>query len=730
MTGKYCLRGKIKKLEAELWNLKVKGTDVIGYNQRFQELALLCVRMFPEESDKIERYVGGLPDMTHESVLASKSKTMQEAIEIATELMDKKIHTFAERQTENKRKHDDNQQQQRQKNKSPVTLQEGLSKAENNNRGNQGGNGNAPAKVYAVRHAGTNPNSNIVTAVIVWTEKIVRFLGNETLIVRNDERGRGNETHLNFISCTKTQKYMLKGCPIFLAHVTTKETEDKSEKKRLKDLNKLTVKNHYRLLGIDDLFDQLQGSNVYSKIDFRSVPSYAIWLDECTSGIYGSHDRVCKPFLDKIVIAFIDDILIYSKNKKEHEEHLKAILELLKKEELYANFSKCEFCLPKVQFLSHLIDSQAIHVDPAKIKSIKDWASPKTPMVIHQFLGLAVYYQRFIEGFSKIAKPMTKLTQKKFKFVWGDKQEGAFQLLNSVRSQNLEVLRTEKLEPHADGTLCLNGRSWLPCYGDLRIVIMHESYKSEYSIHPGSDKMYQDMKKETEPMEKLARVYLKEVVTRHGIPSQSFVIVTLGQRERTIQTLEDIMRACVIDFGKGWVNHLPLPEVGEVQLTGPEIVQEMIEKIIQIKQKIQAALDRQKSYADLKRKPMEFQVRDRVMLKVSPWKGVVRFGKRRKLNPRYVGPFKVLEKVGAVAYKLELWQELGRVYNTIHVSILKKCYSDEPLAVPLDGLHIDDKLHFVEKPVEIMDNEVKQLKRSRIPIFKFRWNSRRGLEFT
>ncbi|GJY54547.1 putative reverse transcriptase domain-containing protein [Tanacetum coccineum] len=169
---------------------------------------------------------------------------------------------------------------------------------------------------------------------------------------------------------------------------------------------------------------------------------------------------------------------------------------------------------------------------------------------------------------------------------------------------------------------------------------------------------------ETDPTEKLARIYIKEVVARHGIPV--LIICDRDPRnydksERTIQTLEDMLRACVIDFRNGWIKHLPL------------------------------------------RKPMEFQVGDRVMLKVSPWKGVVSFGKRGKLNPRYIGPFKVLEKVGSVAYKLELPQELGRVHNTFHVSNLKKCYSDEPLAVPLEGLHIDDKLQFVEEPVEIME---------------------------
>ncbi|GKF80796.1 hypothetical protein Tco_0239398 [Tanacetum coccineum] len=145
---------------------------------------------------------------------------------------------------------------------------------------------------------------------------------------------------------------------------------------------------------------------------------------------------------------------------------------------------------------------------------------------------------------------------------------------------------------------------------------------------------------------------------------------------------------------------------------------------------MQVARDRQKSYADLKCKLMEFHVEVNVMLKVSPWKGVVRFGKWGKLNPKYVGPFKVLEKVGSVAYKLELPEELSRVHNTFHVSNLKKCYVDEPLAVSLDGLHFDDKIQFVEEPVEIMDHEVKRLNQSRIPIIKVQWNSRRGPEFT
>ncbi|GJX41762.1 putative reverse transcriptase domain-containing protein [Tanacetum coccineum] len=250
--------------------------------------------------------------------------------------------------------------------------------------------------------------------------------------------------------------------------------------------------------------------------------------------------------------------------------------------------------------------------------------------------------------------------------------------------------------------------------------------------------------KETDSMERLIRLYMKEVVTRHGIPvsiicdrdgrfmsnfwmsfqkalgtrldmSIAYHPQTDGQRERTIQTLEDMLRAWVIDFGNVlWSrNH-----------------SRTTEKIVQIKSRIQAARDRQKSYANMRRKPLEFQVGDKVMLKVSPWKGVIRFGKRGKLNPRYIGPFKVLAKVETVAYRLELPQQLSRVHSTFQVSNLKKCLSDESLVISLDEIHIDDKLHFVEEPVEIIDREVKRLKQSRIPIIKVRWNSRRGPEFT
>ncbi|GJV60748.1 putative reverse transcriptase domain-containing protein [Tanacetum coccineum] len=301
---------------------------------------------------------------------------------------------------------------------------------------------------------------------------------------------------------------------------------------------------------------------------------------------------------------------------------------------------------------------------------------------------------------------------------------------------------------------------------------MDKSFKIRLDGTRCSDKMYHDLKKlywwpNTKAIiadhftSRLWQSLQSDLGTQLDM-STTYHPKTDGQSERTIQTLEDMLRACVIDFGKGWEKHLPLvefsynnsyhasikatpfealygrkcrspicwAEVGDVQLTGPEIIHETTEKIVQIRQRLQAARDRQRSYANIRRKPLEFQVGDRVMLKVSPHKGVIRFGKRGKLNPRYIGPFKILKRIGPVAYKLELPEELSNVHSTFHVSNLKKCLSDESLVIPMKELRLDDKLNFVEEPVEIMDREVKQLKQSRIPIVKVRWNSKRGPEFT
>ncbi|GJT56573.1 putative reverse transcriptase domain-containing protein [Tanacetum coccineum] len=256
-------------------------------------------------------------------------------------------------------------------------------------------------------------------------------------------------------------------------------------------------------------------------------------------------------------------------------------------------------------------------------------------------------------------------------------------------------------------------------------------------------------------MERLARIYIDEIVARHRVP----VSIILDRDGRfTSRCWPTIQKAS----GTSWDVHLPLAEfsynnsyhssircapfealygrkcrslvlwaeIGESSLIGPELVQEKTDKVVLIKEKLKVARDRQKSYVDNRCKPLEFEAGDRVMLKVSPWKGVIRFGKKGKLAPRYVGPFEILERVGHVAYRLRLPEELSGVHDTFHVSNLKKCLADASLHVPLDEIKVDKTLRFVEEPVEIMDHKIMSLKRSRISLVKVHWNSKRGPEFT
>ncbi|GJR81580.1 putative reverse transcriptase domain-containing protein [Tanacetum coccineum] len=292
-------------------------------------------------------------------------------------------------------------------------------------------------------------------------------------------------------------------------------------------------------------------------------------------------------------------------------------------------------------------------------------------------------------------------------------------------------------------------------------------------------------------MDRLARLYLNEIVGRHGVPiliisdrdsrftsrfwqsmqealrtcldmSTAYHPQTDGLSKSTIQNLENMLRACVLDFGGSWDVHLPLvefsynnndhssmrcapfealygrkcrslimwEEIGEGHLIGPKLVQETTEKILQIKDRLKAARDHQKSYADKRRKPLEFSVGDYILLKVSPWKGMVRFRKKGKLAPRFIGPFEIIERISLVAYRLDLPEELNGVHDTFHVSNLKKCLADPTLQVPLDEIRVDTKLNFVEEPMEVLEKEFKKLKRSRIAIVMIWWNSKRGPEFT
>lgn len=835
-----------------------------------------------------------------------------------------------------------------------------------------------------------------------------------------------------------------------------------------RELNKLTIKNRYPLPRINDLLDQLQGASCFSKIDLRSGYHQLRVREEDISKTafrtrYGHYEftvmpfgltnapaafmdlmnRVFKPYLDRFVIVFIDDILIYSKTKAEHARHLRLALQTLQGNRLYAKFSKCEFWKNEVQFLGHIVNDKGILVDPAKVEAVKNWKTPRTPTEIRSFLGLAGYYRRFIPNFSKIALPLTSLTCKGTPFDWESKQEDAFQTLKQrlcdapiltlpegsedfvvycdasnlglgcvlmqrgkvieyasrqlkIHERNytthdlelgavvfalkiwrhylygtkcviftdhksLQHIHNQKelnmrqrrwiellndyeceiryhpgkanvvadalsrkehtkvfhlicspvlsnlsdrirgaqhsaitendmptgidgeLETKSDGIFYYQDRIWIPDRDNLRTLMMEEIHKTRYSIHPGADKMYHGLRtnywwpgmkkdialfvakcltcsrvkaehqrpsgllvqpeipmwkweeiamdfvtklprttkgydsiwviidrltktarflpiRENFKVEKLARIYINEIVSRHGIPlsiisdrdgrflsrfwqslqaamgtrldlSTAYHPQTDGQSERTIQTLEDMLRACALDFGGNWDSHLPLVEfsynnsyhssiamppfealygrkcrspvcwheIGESHviratvdspIVGPELIQETTDKITQIRNNLLTARSRQKSYADKRRKPLEFIVGDMVMLKVSPWKGVVRFGRKGKLAPRYVGPFKILKRIGPVAYELDLPTELKKVHPVFHVSNLKKCLADENLHVPLEDIQIDETMQFVEKPLEIADRKEKQLKRSRIPLVKVRWQSARGPEYT
>nr|GEW71299.1 hypothetical protein [Tanacetum cinerariifolium] len=376
---------------------------------------------------------------------------------------------------------------------------------------------------------------------------------------------------------------MAKGCQIFLAHISAKKEEENSEGKQFKDV---PVFRDFPKIFPEDLLglpparpvefqiDLIPGAAPVARAPYRLAPFEVIpfGLTKAPAVFMDLMNRVCKPYLDKFVIVFIDDILIYSKDKKEHEEHLKAILELLKEEKLYAKFSKYEFWIPKK---ANVVADALSHKE--RIKPLRVRALVMT-------IGLDLPKQ-ILEAQIEALKPENL----KNKDVGG-----------MIRKD----IPKEKLEPRADGTLCLNDRSWLTCYE----ISMSTAY------HPEID----------------------------------------GQSERTIQTPEDMLRACVIDFGNGWVKHLPLcefsynsyhasikaapyealygckcrspmcwAEVEEAQLTGPEMIQETTKKIVLIKQRIQAAQDRQKSYADLKRKPMEFEIWDRVMLKNGFQKGKI-----------------------------------------------------------------------------------------------------------
>ncbi|KAL0539906.1 hypothetical protein IC582_024127 [Cucumis melo] len=805
-----------------------------------------------------------------------------------------------------------------------------------------------------------------------------------------------------------------------------------------RELNKVTVKNRYPLPRIDDLFDQLQGATVFSKIDLRSgyhqlrikdedVPKTAFrsryghyefvvmsfGLTNAPAVFMDLMNRVFREFLDTFVIVFIDDILIYSKTEAEHEKHLRMVLQTLRDNKLYAKFSKCEFWLKQVSFLGHVVSKAGVSVDPAKIEAVTGWTRPSTVSEVRSFLGLAGYYRRFVENFSRIATPLTQLTRKGAPFVWSKACEDSFQNLKQklvtapvltvpdgsgsfviysdaskkglgfvlmqqgkvvayasrqlksheqnypthdlelaavvfalkiwrhylygekiqiftdhkslkyfftqkelnmrqrrwlelVKDYDCEILYhpgkanvvadalsrkvshsaalitrqaplhrdleraeiavsvgavtmqlaqltvqptlrqriidAQSNDPYlvekrglaeagqavefslsSDGGLLFERRLCVPSDSAVKTELLSEAHSSPFSMHPGSTKMYQDLKrvywwrnmkrevaefvsrclvcqqvkaprqkpagllqplsipewkwenvsmdfitglprtlrgftviwvvvdrltksahfvpgKSTYTASKWAQLYMSEIVRLHGVP-----VSIVSDRDarftskfwKGLQTAMGTSYQTTIGmapfealYGKCCRSPVCWGEVGEQRLMGPELVQSTNEAIQKIRSRMHTAQSRQKSYADVRRKDLEFEVGDKVFLKVAPMRGVLRFERRGKLSPRFVGPFEILERIGPVAYRLALPPSLSTVHDVFHVSMLRKYVPDPSHVVDHEPLEIDENLSYTEQPVEVLAREVKTLRNKEIPLVKVLWRNHRVEEAT
>ncbi|GJW65779.1 putative reverse transcriptase domain-containing protein [Tanacetum coccineum] len=567
-----------------------------------------------------------------------------------------------------------------------------------------------------------------------------------------------------------------------------------------RELNKLTAFHQLRVH--EDDVPKMAFRTRYRHFEFTVMP---FGLTNAPTVFMDLMNRVCKPYLDKFVIVFIDDILIYSKTKEDHEVHLGLALELLRKEKLYAKFSKCEFWLQEVHFLGHVVNQNGIHVDPSKIEAVKNWKTPTTPSEIRSFLGLAGYYRRFIANFSKIAKPLTSLTQKNQKYVWGVEQEEAFQTLKNnlcdapiltlpdgvedfmvycdasnqglgcVLMQRGKVIAyaSRQLKTHEKnytthdlelGAVVFALKTWRHYLGDGLSCLVIMSARFVINSFPGKANVVDDALSRKERL-KPRRVRSMAVTIQIGmrdkiqaaqseaLKQENILMENLHGLEQQMEKKEGRkganmtkwakIRARIVALYSYTPAYIEIMDKSERRSDPGGYVEARIYHSSLRCAPFEALYGRKCRspvlWAEIgennvcmgdRTKLLEFKVGDRVMLKVSPWKGVIHFGKKGKLAPRYVGPFEILERIGPVAYRLRLPEELSGVHDTFHVSNLKKCLADASLHVPLDDIKVDKTLHFVEEPVEIIDREVKSLKRSKITLVKVRWNSRHGPKFT
>ncbi|KAJ9557677.1 hypothetical protein OSB04_012291 [Centaurea solstitialis] len=710
--------------------------------------------------------------------------------------------------------------------------------------------------------------------IICYNKTVLLTAPDETQIIVYGERKRDG---MHMLSVARACKYVTRGCPTFMAYVINSAPKERQ-------IDDLEVVRDFK-----DVFpEDLPGLPPERQVEFRielapgtapiAKSPYRLAPTEMQELMKQLQELLDKGFIQPSTSPWGAPILFVK--KKDGTMHM--CIDYRELNKLYAKFSKCEFWLREVQFLGHVVSGDGVKVDPSKVEAVMKWDAPRNPTEVRSFLGLVGYYRRSIKDFSTLASPMTRLTKKNEKFVWTEEQSKAFQAIKELlckapvlslpEDYKCEILyhpgkanvvadalsRKERVKP-------LHLRS---CRIDVRCDLndlirkaqaeglTEEKLKSErlvtyrnqhleddkgYSIHPGSTKMYRDLRKsywwpgmkrdvgrrvercltclqvkakhqkphgklqplavpewkwdeitmdlvvklprtvkghdsilvivdrltksahfllirESWSIERMAELYLSEIVKRHGVPlaivsdrdtrfasrlwngvqermgtrlkmSTAYHPQTGGQSERTIETLEDMLRACAIDFGGSWDKHLPLiefaynnsyhstigmapiealygrkcrtptcwSEAGEKPVAGPELILETTEKINAVREHM---------------------------------KGVIRFGRRGKLSPRYIGPFRILQRIGPVAYKLELPEELAGIHNVFHVSNLRKSHVDDTMIVPLKDVQVDEKLRYREEPVMVLERKVKRLRNKNIGMVKVQWLHHRGTDVT
>ncbi|XP_017431977.2 uncharacterized protein LOC108339348 [Vigna angularis] len=506
-----------------------------------------------------------------------------------------------------------------------------------------------------------------------------------------------------------------------------------------RQLNKLTIKNKYPLPRIDDLLDQLQGASVFSKIDLRSG-YHQIRVKEgdiqktAFRSRYGHYEyvvmpfgvtnapaifmdymnRIFRPYLDKFVVVFIDDILIYSKSHEEHEEHLRVVLGVLKEKELYAKLSKCEFWMKSVQFLGHVVSAEGISVDPTKVRAVLEWTSPRSITEVRSFVGLAGYYRRFIEGFAKIVAPLTQLTRKDHPFAWTDRCEESFQELKrkltsapvlvipntakpfevycdaSHQGLGCVLMQEKRAVAYASRQLKIHERNYPTHDLELAAVVFalkiwrHHLYGATFQVFSDHKSLNISMDFVTHlprtvknhdsiwvivdrltksahflavnlkmSMTNLAKLYIREIVRLHGVPSSIISDRDTRFTSRFWQSLQGVwdevlplveftynnsfqasigMTPFEALYGRRCRTPLCWFQEGENVLTGPELIQQTTEKVKLIQERLKTSRSRQKSYADKRRKPLEFEAGDHVFLRLNPTTGVGRAIRPKKLS--------------------------------------------------------------------------------------------------